>query len=88
MVKKHRAPVNSGSEEDDEKEVPIKSNGRGKGKSNIGRGNGQGKATIQPTGTVEAGQNSIHEDGDADIEVNPGDGYGDEMIDMQFDEAA
>ena len=87
MVKKSPAAVYSGSEEDDEKEMPIKSKGKGKGKSNVAAENGKRK-TVQPTGAAEAGQISVHEDEDADIEVDSGDSHDGGMIGMQFDEAA
>ena len=95
VVKKPNAKAYSGSEEDsvgeDMEDVPIKP--KGKGNVNIattkGKGAGptkakKGKADV----TVKAGQIPSHEDENADADMESGDALHDEMIDMQFDEAA
>ncbi|CAD6591317.1 MAG: hypothetical protein ASARMPRED_005307 [Alectoria sarmentosa] len=102
VVKKYNAKVYSGSEDEDvvsedEEKVPTKP--KGKSKDNgaaanvkgevVAKYNGPAKAKKGKAGmAAEAGQSRIHEDEDADVDTNGGDGYHDGMIDLQFDEAA
>lgn len=93
VVKKPKAEVYSSSEGENavignEEKVPIKPKGKGKGKA-AAKPTGPAKAKKGKAGTAaEAGLIPIHEDEDADTDMNGGDAHHDGMIDMQFDEAA